>query len=189
MLDTSDFKRGLLIEVDGKPWRIVDVSVNSPSARSGNLIVRTKMKSLLDGTVVEKPFRGGDKVGEPDVERRASQYLYSDDTFAHFMDGETYDQFQIANDDLGDTALYLYDGIEDIRVVLWNGSAISIELPTHVELQIVETTPSIKGATASAQTKPATLSTGLVVQVPAYIASDEVVRVDTRTGAYLNRVK
>ncbi len=189
MLDTSDFKRGLLIEVDGKPWKIVDVSVNSPSARSGNLIVRTKMKSLLDGTVVEKPFRGGDKVGEPDVEKRASQYLYSDNTFAHFMDGETYEQTQIATDDLGEAGPYLHDGIEGVHVILWNGAPISIELPAHVELEITDTIPSIKGATASAQTKPATLTTGLVVQVPAYIETGEVVRVDTRTGQYLNRVK
>jgi len=189
MLDTSDFKRGLLIEVDGKPWRIVDVSVNSPSARSGNLIVRTKMKCLLDGTFLEKPFRGGDKVGEPDVQRRPSQYLYSDDTFVHFMDAESYEQFQIALDDLGDAVQYLHDGIEGLVVMLYNDAPISIELPPHVELEITETAPSMKGVTASAQTKPATLSTGLVVQVPAYIESGETVRVDTRTGQYLQRVK
>ena len=189
MLDTSDFKRGLFIEVDGKPWRIVDVSFNSPSARSGNLIVRTKMKCLLDGTVVEKPFRGGDKVGEPDVQKRPSQYLYSDGTFAHFMDTESYEQFQISLDDLGDSVPYLYDGIEGLVVMLYNDAPISIELPPHVELEITDTAPSMKGATASAQTKPATLSTGLIVQVPAYIESGETVRVDTRTGAYLQRVK
>ncbi len=188
MLDTSDFKRGVLVEVDGKPWKIVDVSFNAPSARSSNMIVRTKLKSLLDGTVVEKAFRGGDKVGEPDVERRPCQYLYADDTFAHFMDSENYEQVQLAKGDLGETELYLFDGIEGLAMTFWNGAPISVELPPHVELDIVATDPPMKGVTASAQTKPATLSTGLVVHVPAYISQGERIRVDTRTGAYLQRV-
>ena len=166
MLSTSDFKRGLVIEFEGKPWQIMDLSVTTPSARGASTIYKAKMKNLLDGTVVEKPFRGGDKVTEPDYEKRHCQYMYSDDRFGHFMDSETYEQFQIAIDDLGETNRYLYDGIEDTRAMVWNGSAIAIELPAHVELQIVETAPSLKGATAAAQTKPATLSTGLVVQVP-----------------------
>ncbi len=188
MLDTSDFKRGLLVEVDGKPWKITDVAFNSPSARSSNMIVRTKMKSLLDGTVIEKAFRGGDKVGEPDVDKRPCQYLYTDDTFAHFMDLETYEQMQLALEDLGDTMLYVHDGIEGVSVTLWNGSAIAIDLPPHIELEIVETDPPMRGVTAAAQTKSAKLSTGLVVQVPAYIDSGEMVRVDTRSGDYLQRV-
>ena len=188
MLETSDFKRGLFVEVDGKPWRITDVSFNSPSARSSNMIVRTKLKSLLDGTVVEKAFRGGDKVGEPDVERRPCQFLYQDDTFAHFMDLETFEQSQIALADLGETMLYVHDGIEGISITLWNGGPIAIDLPPHVELDIVETDPPMRGVTAAAQTKPAKLSTGLVVQVPAYIESGERVRVDARTGVYLQRV-
>ncbi len=188
MLSTSDFKRGVVIEVDEKPWRIVDVSFNSPSARSSGLIVKTRLKNLVDGSVLDKTFRGGDRVKEPDVERVPCQYLYSDDRFAHFMDTNTYDQFQLGQDDLGDTAKYLYDGIEGVSVTLWNGGPITIDLPPHVELEITETTPSIKGATAQAQTKPATLSTGLIVQVPAYISQGEVVRVDTRTGQFLQRV-
>ena len=188
MITTSDFKRNLIIEVDEKPWRIVDVSFNSPSARSSSLIVKTRLKSLLDGTVVDRSFRGGDKVTEPDVERRESQYLYDDDRFAHFMALDTYEQFQIAKDDLGEVGQYLYDGIEGTFALFWNGSAISVDLPPAVELEITETAPSMKGVTASAQTKPATLSTGLVVQVPAYIEPGQVIRVDTRTGAYLQRV-
>jgi len=189
VLSTSDFKKGLVIEVDGKPWRIVDVSFNTPSARSSGLIVKTRLKSLVEGTVLDRTFRGGDRVKEPDVERVPCQYLYSDDRFAHFMDANSYEQFQLALDDLGDAAPYLHDGIEDVHVTLWNGGPIAIDLPPHVELVIEETAPSIKGVTAAAQTKPATLSTGLVIQVPAYIGSGEKVRVDTRTGAFLQRAK
>jgi elongation factor P len=188
MLSTSDFKRNLIIEIDGKPWQIVDVSFNSPSARSSSMIVKTRVKSLLDGTVVDRSFRGGDKVAEPDVERRACQYLYSDPTFAHFMDSETYDQFQLAVGDIADQVQYLHDGIKGTHVMLWNGGPISLTLPPAVELEITDTAPSIKGATAQAQTKPATLTTGLQIQVPAYISQGEVVRVDTRTGEYLQRV-
>ena len=189
MLSTSDFKRGLVIEVDEKPWRIVDVSFNTPSARSSGLIVKTRLKSLVDGTVLDRSFRGGDRVPEPDVEKVACQYLYSDERFAFFMDTNTYEQFQLALGDLGDSRLYLHDGIEDVYVTLWNGGPITIDLPAHVVLDITETAPSVKGATAAAQTKPATLSTGLVVQVPAYIESGETIRVDTRTGDFLGRAK
>ncbi len=189
MLSTSDFKRNVLIELDEKPWRIVDVSFNTPSARSSGLIVKTRLKSLLDGTVVDKTFRGGDRVEEPDVNRLPCQYLYSDDRFAHFMDTESYEQMQLAHDDLGESRLYLFDGIEGVSITLWNGGPIAIDLPAHVDLEITETTPPMKGATAAAQTKPATLSTGLIVQVPAYIDMGERVRVDTRTGAFLQRSK
>ncbi len=188
MLNTSDFKRNLVIELDGKPWQIVDVSFNTPSARGASTIVKTRLKCLLDGTVVDKPFRGGDRVPEPDFQRRDCQYLYTDDRFGYFMDLETFDQFEIALDDLKDTLPYLYDGIEGTKAMVWNGSAIAITLPSHVELEIVQTDPPLKGATAAAQTKRAELSTGLVVQVPMYIDTGETVRVDTRTGDYLQRV-
>ncbi len=189
MLTTSDFKRGIVIEFDGKPWQIIDISVNTPSARGASTIVKTRLKNLLDGTVVDKPFRGGDKVKEPDYEKRHCQYMYCDDRFAHFMDSENYEQFQIAIDDISNEVPYLYDGIEDTRAMVWNGGAIAIELPTFVELEITETAPGVKGSTAAAQTKPATLSTGLVVQVPMYIEMGETVRVDTRTGQFLQRAK
>lgn len=188
VITTSDFKRNLVIEFEGQPWQIVDYTVSTPSARGSAAIVKTRLKNLIDGTVVDKPFRSGDRFKEPDYERRATQYLYSDDRFAHFMDNENFEQMQIALDDLGDSALYLHDGMPDVTVMVWNGGPINIQLPAHVELEITETEPSVKGATATAQTKAATLSTGLVVQVPAYIKQGETVRVDTRTGEFLQRV-
>ena len=187
MITASDLKRNLVIEYEGKPFQIVDVSMSTPSARGGSTVVKVRMRNLLDGSILDKPFRSGDKLAEPDVERRDCQYLYGDDRLAHFMDLVTYDQFQLGLEELGDTRLYLLDGMENLQVLLWNGSPVNIKLPAHVELEITETEPSIKGVTASAQTKPATLTTGLVVQVPAHIESGERIRVDTRTGEYLGR--
>jgi len=189
MIEASDFKRNMMVLVDGKPYKVTDVQTSTPSARAGATIVKTRLRSLLDGTVLDKPFRSSDKLEEPDIERKKTQFLYTDDRFAHFMDHETFEQFEISRDDLGEQVLYLSDGMADVIVLLWNGGPVSITLPTHVELAIVETEPSIKGVTAAAQTKPAKLSTGLVVQVPAYIEGDETVKVDTRTGEYLGRVK
>lgn len=187
MIEASDFKRNLMIEVDGKPYQITDVSTSTPTARGGNTIVRTRLRCLLDGSTTDKSFKSGDRVPEPDVEKHTCQYLYSDDRFAHFMNTETYEQSQIGLPELGDTTLYLFDGMPDVTVVFWNGSPVDVALPAHVELEITETEPSIKGVTAAAQTKPATLPTGLVVQVPAYLSQGETIKVDTRTGAYLGR--
>jgi len=189
MIEATDFKRGAMVLVDGKPYQILGVQVSTPSARGGSTMVRAKMRNLLDASFLEKSFRSSERFEEPDVERRTCQFLYTDDRFAHFMDAATYEQFQIAKDDLGDDLLYLHDGMADVTVLLWNGGPVSVGLPAHVELEIVETEPSIKGVTAAAQTKPAKLSTGLVVQVPAYIEGDETIKVDTRTGEYLGRVK
>lgn len=187
MIEANDFKRNAMIEVDGKPYQITDISLSTPTARGGNTIVRTRLKCLLDGSTCDKQFKTSDRLPEPDVEKVKCQYLYSDDRFAHFMNIENYEQSQIASDDLGDTALYLFDGMPDLVLLFWNSNPISVILPPNVELEITETEPSIKGVTASAQTKAATLSTGLVIQVPAYLSMGEVVKVDTRTGAYLGR--
>ena len=189
MIEASDFKRGGMILVDGKPFQILSVQLSTPSARGGSTMVRTKMRNLLNASFLDKSYRSNDKFEEPDIERRGCQYLYSDDRFAFFMDKENFEQFQIAAGDLGDDALYIHDGMADVTVMLWNGGPVSVALPPHVELQIVETEPSVRGATATAQTKPAKLSTGLIVQVPAYIEGDEMIKVDTRTGDYLGRVK
>jgi elongation factor P len=188
MIEAIDLKRNMMIELDGKPYQVIDVSISSPSARAGNTIVRTKVRCLLDGTQSEKPFRSTEKFEEPDVERRDCQYLYADDRFAHFMDSDNFEQFEVALGDLEDSIPYLYDGMPPVGLIFWNGTPVDLKLPAHVELEIVETEPSIKGVTATAQTKTAKLSTGLTVLVPAYISGGEVVRVDTRTGEYLGRV-
>jgi len=187
MIEANDFKRNMMIEVDGKPYQIVDINLSTPTARGGNTIIRTRLRCLLDGSTTDKPFRSSDRLPEPDIEKTKSQFLYIDDRFAHFMDVTTYEQCQIGRSDLGDTTLYLFDGMPELQVMFYNGNAVDVILPLNVEMEITDTEPSMKGVTASAQTKAATLTTGLVVQVPAYLSTGEVVKVDTRTGAYLGR--
>lgn len=189
MISTSDFKRGLRILVDGEPFVILDVHVQSPSARGASSLSKIRVRSLRTGQVFDKTYRGGDKVEEPNVELRPIQFLYRDDEGFHFMDQKSYEQFALSADDLGDGASYLREGLEGIRSVVFNERVISVDLPLTVALRVDDTAPSIKGATAQAQTKPATLETGLVIQVPAYLESGEVVLVDTREGRFVSRAK
>jgi elongation factor P len=189
MISTGDFKRNLRIQIDGEPFVILDVHVQSPSARGASSLSKIKVRNLKTGQVFDKTFRGGDKVEEPNVELRPIQFLYRDDEGFHFMDNQSYDQFTLSADDLGDLGGYLKDGMSSIRSVLFNGDVISVELPNTVVLQVVDTAPAVKGATAQAQTKPATLETGLVIQVPSYLESGELVQVDTREARFIARAK
>jgi elongation factor P len=189
MISTSDFKRNLRIQIDGEPYVILDVHVQSPSARGASSLSKIKVRNLKTGQVLDKTFRGGDKVEEPNVELRPIQFLYRDDDGFHFMDTQSYEQFALGADDLEDVGGYLKDGMSGIRSVLFNDEVISVELPNTVVLQVVDTSPVVKGATAQAQTKPATLETGLVIQVPAYLESGELVQVDTREARFISRAK
>jgi elongation factor P len=189
MIATGDFKRGLRILVDGEPFVILDVHVQSPSARGASSLSKIRVRNLRTGQVLDKTFRGGERVEEPNVELRPVQFLYRDDDGFHFMDTQSYEQFAMSADELGDVAGYLRDGLEGIRSVVFNDRVISVDLPNTVVLTVTETMPAIKGATAQAQTKPATLETGLVIQVPSYLESGERVQVDTRDGRFVARAK
>jgi len=189
MLQTGDFKKGVRILVDGDPFVIQDVHVQSPSARGASSLTKVRVRNLRTGQVLDKTFRGGDRVEEPNLVLRAVQFLYQDGDGFHFMDTQSYDQFSLTADDLGDSAGYLKDGMEGLRSVVFNDRVISVDLPTTVILQVTETTPPLKGATAQAQTKAATLETGLVIQVPAYLESGELVQVDTREARFVGRAK
>jgi len=189
VISTGDFKRGLRILIEGDPYVILDVHVQSPSARGASSLSKLKVRNLRTGQVFDKTFRGGDKVEEPDLELRPVQFLYKDDDGFHFMDAQSYDQFTLSAEDLGDAGRYLKDGLGGIRSVVFNGRVISVDLPQTVTLRVTDTQPAMKGATAQAQTKPATLETGLVIQVPSYLESDELVLVDTREGRFMSRAK
>lgn len=189
MLSTGDFKRGLRLLLDGDPYVILDLHVQSPSARGASSLSKIKVRNLRTGQVFDKTFRGGDKVEEPDLQLRPVQFLYRDDEGFHFMDTQSYEQVALSAQDVGDAAGYLKDGLEGIRSVVFNEKVISIDLPNTVALRVVTTDPSIKGATAQAQTKPATLETGLVIQVPSYLESGELVQVDTREARFVSRAK
>jgi elongation factor P len=189
VISTGDFKRGLRVQIDGEPFVILDVHVQTPSARGASSLSKIKVRNLKTGQVFDKTFRGGDKLDEPNVELRPVQFLYRDDDGFHFMDAQSYEQFALADDDLAGAGGYLKEGLGGIRSVLFNGDVISVELPNTVVLEVVDTAPAVKGATAQAQTKPATLETGLVIQVPSYLESGELVQVDTREARFIARAK
>ena len=189
MLSTGDFKRGLRILVDGDPYVILDVFVQTPSARGASSLTKVKVRNLRTGQVFDRTFRGGDRVEEPNVQLRPVQFLYRDADGFHFMDSQSYDQFALRAEELEEAAGYLTEGLAGIRSVVFDERVLSVELPNMVVLKVVDTAPALKGATASAQTKPATLETGLVVQVPAYVESAELVQVDTRDGRFVKRAQ
>lgn len=184
-IDTSQFRNGLKIEIDGQPYNMVYFQHVKPG--KGGAFVRTKLKNLRNGKVVEKTFRSGERVDEADVQDRRMQYLYQDSDSLVFMDTETFDQMSIPVESVGDTRLFLQENVE-VDVLLYKGSAISIDLPAFIESVITHTEPGIKGDTASGATKPATIETGAVLQVPLFVKEGDRIRVDTRTGAYMERV-
>ena len=184
-LATSDFKNGLKIEIAGEPYTIVNFQHVKPG--KGGAFVRTKIKNLRNGKVIDKTFRAGEKVGEPDIEDRNMQYLYFDGNQLIFMDTETYDQFPFSVKQVGEARKYLTENL-DVVVLFWNGKPINVDLPPFIEAAISQCDPGMKGDTAQGGTKPATLETGAVLQVPLFLKEGERVRVDTRSGEYVERV-
>lgn len=189
MYSTSDLKRGLLLVLDDAPHAVESLQVSSPSARGGNTITRVRFRSLITGQRVERSFRGGETFVPADVDRRPVQFLYEEPGKFHFMDLETFEQFEMARDDIEWEANFLIEGIEGLRALYYNGVPIGLELPNSVGLEIVETSPGVKGNSATGRTKPAKLSTGLVVQVPEHVEQGVRVSIDTRTGEFLSRAK
>jgi len=186
MFTTSDFKKGLVIQLDGAPCVLLDVLVQSPSARGANTMVKTKYRNLLTGQVLDKTFRSGDKVDEADFERHKGQFLYADGGRGIFMDLETYEQFEMEEDGFALISPYLLDGTE-VTLGLFEGRMVSADLPMTVELTVIETPPVIKNATATAETKDAILETGLKLKVPPYLETGQKVKVDTRDGRFISR--
>jgi len=186
--EVTQIKRGDILDLDGAPWLVTEVSSQTPSARGASLLVKIKVRSLATGQTLAKTYRGGDVVDRADCEQRPIQFLYQQNEAYIFMDLETYDQFELAPEVLGDATGYLVDGLE-LRSLLYNGRVLTVELPVTVELVVVDTAPTVKGATAQAQLKPATLETGLVIQVPPYLTSGERIKVDTRDARFVERVK
>ena len=182
-VSTAEFRKGLKIDLDGQPYNIVDFQHVKPG--KGGAFVRTRLKHLRLGKVVDRTFRAGEKVGLVDYEQRSMQYLYKDDNF-HFMNLENYEQIALNPEVVGEAANWLKETME-VDVFIINGVPAGVEVPNFVELQVVKTDPGVRGDTASGGSKPATLETGAVVQVPLFINEGEVLRIDTRTGAYIER--
>jgi elongation factor P len=186
-MKACDLKKGMTVEIDGKPVLIREVLVQSPSSRSGNTLYKMRGRDLVEGYKVDKSFKGDDQLRDLELERRQVQFLYNDGVGYTFMDVETYDQYSFDAQAMEDDKLYLSDGLEGIMALIVEGKPQAIELPATVNLEITECAPSIKGASASARTKPATLNTGLVVQVPEYLAPGELIKVNTITGEFMSR--
>ena len=186
MILASDLKRGVVFQFEKAPCAVIDISVQSPTARGGNTLIKTKYRNLLTSQVLTKSFKSGDKLDDADFERRKGQFLYADGDQGVFMDLASYDQFEISGDLYDDVKGFVTDGLELVLGV-FNEMVITIELPLTVELTVTETAPSIKNATATAQTKEAILETGMTIQVPGYLESNERIKVDTKDRRFISR--
>lgn len=185
MISTADFKKGLTIELEGEVFQILDFQHVKPG--KGQAFVRTKLRNARTGNVFDRTFKAGERMDEAYLERRPMQFLYSTGESLLFMDMETFDQTTVAADEAAEARDYLKEGME-VQFLVHDDRRIGIELPDTVDLEVAQTDPGVRGDTASGGSKPATLETGAVVQVPLFINEGDMVRVDTRTGNYVERV-
>ena len=186
MYDTSDFRNGLKVVIDGNPYIMTYFQFVKPG--KGTAFTRTKLKNMLSGSVIERTYRTGEKLEAADIEDHAMQYLYDDGEFHHFMNTETFEQVAISSESIQEEAQYLTENLE-VEVLFFNGRPISVQLPNFVEDVIEYCEPGVKGNTATGATKPATLACGATVNVPLFVEQGEAIRVDTRTNSYVSRVK
>ncbi|OEU71139.1 MAG: elongation factor P [Desulfuromonadales bacterium C00003093] len=186
MITASDFRRGLVVQIDSAPCIILDISLQSPTARGGNTLVKTKYRNLLTDQVLNKTFKSGDKIDEADFNRRKGQFLYAQDEQGVFMDRETYEQYEVGGELYEEICGYLLDGGE-VSLGIYNDQVVTLEVPQVVELTVTETAPALKNSTATAQTKEAILETGISVQVPGYLETGERIKVDTRECRFISR--
>ena len=187
LIGANELKKKMLIEVDGQPYNVLDVFFATPTARGASTMVRTRLKNLLNGSVLEKSFKTSEKFPEPDVQLVSVSFLYSDTDGFTFMDQSTYEQFTISKDSIGDDRWYLKEGIT-LELFQYNGRAVSLQLPQYVELAIASCEPGVRGDTASGgATKVAKLETGLEVKVPLFMKEGEIVRVNTQTAEVAGR--
>jgi elongation factor P len=187
LIGANELKKKMLIEYEGQPYNVLEVFFATPTARGASTMVRTKMKNLLNGAVLEKSFKTSEKFGEPNVELATVSFLYSDPDGFHFMDAATYEQFTLSEESVGDDRYYLKEGM-NLELFKFNGQAVSLQMPQYVELRIESTEPGVRGNTAAGgATKVAKLETGLEVQVALFIKEGESVRVNTQTGEVMGR--
>lgn len=184
MVSTSDFRNGMVIRFDGQLFFMADFEHFKPG--KGAAVVRTKLKNVKSGSVIDKTFRSGDKVEDVRLEKRKCQYLYKQDTFHIFMDNQTYDQYDVTEETVGD-ALKLLKENEVVEVLIAEGISLGVELPIFVELKVDQTDPGLRGDTATGGTKPARVETGATVQVPLFVEIGDVLKIDTRTESYVER--
>jgi elongation factor P len=187
-VNVTELARGDILEIDGDPWQATEVQSQTPSARGASLLVKAKVKNLRTGQTLAKTWRGGETVTPAEVESRPAQFLYRQGDDFVFMDLVSYEQTTLDAGQVGEAAGYLLENVE-LKTLLFRERVISLSLPLTVDLLVRETTPALKGATAQAQLKPATVETGIQVLVPSYIEEGERIRVDTRDGRFVERAK
>ena len=185
MISAGDFKNGLTLEIDGNVVQIMEFQHVKPG--KGAAFVRTKLKNVISGGIIERTFRPTEKFPQARIERVDMQYLYSDGDLYNFMNNETYDQIAIGQDTVGDSLKFVKEN-ETVKVCSYNGNVFAIEAPLFVELEITDTEPGFAGNTAQGATKPAVVGTGATVYVPLFVNQGDVIKIDTRTGEYLSRV-
>lgn len=186
MYSPTDLKKGTVIQIDGKPFRVTEYG-QKVMGRGGS-IVNVKLKNLIDGSVIPKTFKGQDKIEPAEVNSRTVQYLYTDGADFHFMDPESFEQFQLSADVIEDAASYLKEG-DELQLQFFDGKVINVELPNSLFLEVVYTEDVVKGDTTSSVLKDAKLETGLVIKVPSFIKVGDILKVDTRDGSYIERKK
>ncbi len=185
VIDTSEFRKGLKIEVDGEPFEIIEFQHVKPG--KGSAFVRTTIKSLLTGRVLQPTLKSGEKVGKPDIEEREMQFLYRQGDEFHFMDTKSYEQTFVGESEIGDAKNFLKENI-NAHILFYNGKAIGVSVPNSVDLKVIKCDPGVRGDTVSGALKPAELETGYSVMVPLFINEGDVLKIDTRDGKYLTRV-
>jgi elongation factor P len=186
MYDTSDIRKGLKIQIDGEPYVVVDFQFVKPG--KGTAFTKTRIKNLITGAVLDRTYRSNERLEPANIEEKQMQFLYAEGDHLCFMDNESYEQVYVARDIVAEAAQFMPDNLV-VSVMLFNDRPVGVTLPNFVELQITKSDPGIRGDTASGATKPATLSTGAVIQVPLFVEEGEWVRIDTRTNSYVERVK
>lgn len=184
--DTSRFYKGLKIEFEGEIWEVLEYHHSKIAQRSP--VVKTKLRNIITGSVQERNFRSGETFNLPDVERKKMQFLYRDEIGYHFMESETYEQYGFNKDQVGEAARFLKEQ-EDVTILFYKGKTIGVELPITVELEVVGTEPGVRGDTVTGGSKPAKLETGATISVPLFIDTGDRIKVDTRTGTYIERIK
>lgn len=185
MVSAGDFKNGLTVEIEGNIYQILDFQHVKPG--KGAAFVRTKLKNIINGGVVEKTFRPTEKFETAHIDRKDMQYLYTDGDLYNFMDMETFDQLAVNADVVGDSLKFVKEN-ETVKIISHDGNVFAIEPPITVELRVTETEPGVKGDTATGATKPAVVETGAQIMVPLFVNQDDMVKIDTRSGEYLSRV-
>ena len=184
MISVNDFKNGLTIQVDGELWRVVEFQHVKPG--KGSAFVRSKLKNLRNGGVQEKTFRAGEKVNQAQIDRKKMQYLYADGDNYVFMDTETYEQLELPGARIQDELKYLKENMV-VSIIMFGTETLGVELPNTVDLEVKETEPGIRGDTSSGGSKPATMETGLVVQVPFFVNEGDILTINTADGTYISR--